>query len=925
MYTGDYAAIKIIQNGYRHPFQVPSTSDVFSGDLLKLVPAGFPCTYERPSQSIKYCGGHAVSATGVLDSWRGAYCPFEGSVQDGVARVGTTTYNPFVDTLSATKLLTYENMVGGEDLVAYLRLPSSAGAYDLCFSARGNRVTANRNTSDIPIFGKIFKRDAGTCASASITNKQDACMPKTRLVVTDSATQNPLRWSSPDVLPGGWGVIKVYHPSGAATQSNGPATAWELSATKSHYTTIGGDQFRLVRSTHFASSAITYGDMYKEFDGTRLQTVPQRVTSKTATRVMTAYNRIDAGAESASSGVEFGASGDKLTHRYQGTPDMGTALPLSTAGCWNRVDDNYGNYNKGLNGINSGMLTTCCSATSGSHYACTSTTTCSMSDSDHEGVTASADLGGDPRTSVVPWTISSTSSVSATWAYIRFPIVGKWHVCYRVAGTNNWRVIKSAATGLDYFEPGTFPTRNYTYHVNDSQAETWGPLVVHDPTKGLTNENHNLVGTETTIVGASVKIVKYTAACDTDAGTADAFSTKAGNHECEIGCITSGACSAADCLGQADDSTTARYEVAFYVRMPPYPTSVERVEGAYYRVCFRNKEESWVQLQDPHYIRHTYMTSPWHFVPRPQPPMHFSLQDTRAGTWAKILLVRTSNSHANAFNLNPNGDVLRLVQNMTSRGHPVHCDVTVGATGDFSLQNYDAAKTDADLGLYCRATTSTSTALCYTGTVNPTDGAYSGTYPYDNLDKRVDGSTIGDYATHGAFATLTIPAAPNTLAGYRLCYKPRSANWIELPPDWSSAPNPFTIAARPTHTAGIGGASGGIGTVYAGQYGYIAISGPSLNLDNDVVKLVLSSSGGCDRPAAGTQTPGSKFASFTWRIFDYAHWNDARMGGAAWVPTSSVSAQQSTTATLGTTSSARAYMTFPTLDSHMAATTAYKI
>eukprot|EP00760_Papus_ankaliazontas_P001281 PhM_4_TR10438/c1_g1_i2/m.78104 len=292
MYTGDYAAIKIIQNGYRHPFQVPSTSDVFSGDLLKLVPAGFPCTYERPSQSIKYCGGHAVSATGVLDSWRGAYCPFEGSVQDGVARVGTTTYNPFVDTLSATKLLTYENMVGGEDLVAYLRLPSSAGAYDLCFSARGNRVTANRNTSDIPIFGKIFKRDAGTCASASITNKQDACMPKTRLVVTDSATQNPLRWSSPDVLPGGWGVIKVYHPSGAATQSNGPATAWELSATKSHYTTIGGDQFRLVRSTHFASSAITYGDMYKEFDGTRLQTVPQRVTSKTATRVMTAYNRL---------------------------------------------------------------------------------------------------------------------------------------------------------------------------------------------------------------------------------------------------------------------------------------------------------------------------------------------------------------------------------------------------------------------------------------------------------------------------------------------------------------------------------------------------------------------------------------------------------------------------------------------------------
>eukprot|EP00760_Papus_ankaliazontas_P015056 PhM_4_TR16278/c0_g1_i1/m.90272 len=96
MYTGDFAAIRIVQNGFRHAFQVPSSTDFTTGDMLKLVPAGFPCTYDQQSKQDKYCGSHNVLMNGDLNPVIGlGHCATEGSVQDGVARIGTSQYNPF--------------------------------------------------------------------------------------------------------------------------------------------------------------------------------------------------------------------------------------------------------------------------------------------------------------------------------------------------------------------------------------------------------------------------------------------------------------------------------------------------------------------------------------------------------------------------------------------------------------------------------------------------------------------------------------------------------------------------------------------------------------------------------------------------------------------------------------------------------------
>jgi len=923
MYADDFAAIKIQQNGYQHDLYIPASTAINTGDIVKIVPGGFPCTYEHVNQR-DYCSYRRVSLKGTFHE----SCVREGSIQHGIPRIGSNQKNPYSLTSVSATTLTLTLIKGGEDLVAYAKLPA-AGTYDICFSPKAMR-TFNATNYITPVFYKIFKQDT-SCSGIGATAFKSACRPTTRLIV--AANADTLRWTTPHIYPASWGALKIYEPAGTTSLNTGKATSWEHSSTREFFTTVGGDQFRLVSTDRWTTTAMTYGDMYLDSAGNRFKTTAlARKSSSAPTQQYTEFERISTTA----TGLAFGASGDTLTVRAIGKPDQGSLFSLSSAttaggGCWYWIGENYGNYDKGLNGINSAMnsATTCCSksATTG---ACTSATYCSMSDSDNDGVTASADLGADPRLHAYAWTFNAASQ-SQAWAYIRFPVSKKWNVCYRKVGTENWRVIKNAATSLGYFDPNDFQNLNYTYHVNDSQATTWGPLTVRDPQKTLTTQNHNYVSAATTVVGSAVKIVKYLYSCYTDNGESETFDSKPGLKECEVGAC-SGAASCSNCAGHSDDSTTARWEVTFYVRMP-----AQLASGSYYRVCFKNGQQNWLQLQDPKYISHSLMTSPWKFNSRPAPQMDFTLMDWREGTWGKFLFRRLANPDTQAFNIDANnafgsGDVVRLVQNRTSTGIPVRCDTTWGATSsngeEFVLQNFVPAQASWNLGIYCISTSATTTSKCFTGNVSPSDSISSdvGTYPYTNVDSTADGSYISDFATQGAVAFITIPPKVTTgTAGYRLCYKPQASNWIEVPKIWNGAPNPFVVGTKPTLTFSVGGASGTVSTPYAGSWGYLAVSGGTIDLDKDVVKLVLNSLGGCDRPAAGQQSPGNTYASFSWRKLSGSTWTEAGRGGQAFVSASAVSTAQAAQGSRGTVTSARAYMTFPTVAGLSAVTTNYKV
>eukprot|EP00759_Apiculatamorpha_spiralis_P039582 PhF_6_TR38578/c0_g1_i1/m.57285 len=919
MYEGDYAGIKILQNGYNHPFYVPENKvgfDTSAGDSLKLVPAGFPCTYEKYNHR-EYCGYNRVTLRGKFHN----QCIREGSVQHGILRVGTNRYNPFSMNTYSSRILRNLDIADGEDLVGYTQLPKQ-GSYDICYSPRARRIYNVSNNRISPVWWKIFKYESGASACDGMGPKayRTTCRPATRLVITANA--DTLRWSTTHLYPGTWGTIRIYEPSGSTVLNTNPATAWEHSSPREFYTTVGGDQFRLIETYRAVDAPITYGSMYYDASGVRYkalrsETFVKSVYSDHLQQQYLEYLRMSLVTDPTS---RYGEN-EQLRLLFIGTPDLGTQYPhplSGSGGCWYWQGDNYGEYSRTLNGINSNMLTTCCSVGSLT-YCKGGSTTCSMNDLEFDGVRTSADLGSNPRSHPFAWT-HNTLAASEAYAYIRFPTFGNWNVCYRRAGTENWRIIPRDNAAKDsYFAVNMFSgiQLNYSYHVNDSQALTWGPVFVRDPNKRLTTLNHNYNTAPTAVAqGSSIKLVKYYTSCYTDAGETETFNSRPGLQECEVG-FCGGKETCANCPGQSSESALKRYEIVFYIRMPKQRTTA----GEYYRVCFRNLDENWIQLRDNRYISHSLMASPWKFNTRPEPSLDFTLRDTREGTWGKLMLRRKTNLHTQAFNIDANnvfgsGDVVRFVPNRTLSNARVHCDVTWGATsGDYQLQNFVASNSNWDFGIMCLATSVDPTSKCYSGKIAPSDPVSGtiGTFPYTNVDSTADGSTISDFATQGAVAFIKIPPSLPYLQSYRVCYKPQASNWIELQARFSyDTPSPFIITRKPLHVFQVGPIASPVNLMVAGQYGYVEITGDVVLLDYDVVKLVLDSTGMCDRPAAGTLSANNMYISMT-------------TGGYTFVSVNTTRTNTNTVGSRGQTTQARAYMTFPTISAMNATTTLYKV
>jgi len=98
MYAGDYAAIKILRNGFRHALFIPARDQIFSGVAVTLVPGVFPCTYEKIEQKHYFFAAFLPACTVPLEA-KVRFCLKEncvkGAVQPDVLRVGFNRRNPY--------------------------------------------------------------------------------------------------------------------------------------------------------------------------------------------------------------------------------------------------------------------------------------------------------------------------------------------------------------------------------------------------------------------------------------------------------------------------------------------------------------------------------------------------------------------------------------------------------------------------------------------------------------------------------------------------------------------------------------------------------------------------------------------------------------------------------------------------------------
>jgi len=947
MQVGDFAAIRVGSTAnpdyslynLRHfnPTEFTIGTGGLIGDQMKFVPAGFPCTYEKMSASSdavhnvgskidadtnakQYCGSNAIAATSAR--FLTSTCVAEGSIAEGVFKTGTNTQNPF----ATFTTLTNARVTNSETLVGYTRLPA-AGDYDICFSPAAYRKAIINVTiapvnvklvNPVPVWFKLYKDSSCLPTVGTIlTNPLPSCASRMTMLTTVAAT-NAITWMAIDTTPGSWGTIKI---SGTGLNS-GLATKWEYSATREYYTTVGGDNFRIVPDSAFTAAAGTvfYGDVYKRADGTRLtinlQVKESAAAAPTSSGVWDIRSRIRVTATAG--GAALTTVGENRFDQYfLGQPDRGTFL--TTSGCWYHANDNFGDGTKALFGAPGSQ---CCSV--GSNSYC-SGSTCSMTDRFDDGPSASGDLGGNPRSGYSAWALSASSQTDV-WAYVRFPKAGNFRVCYRQVGTNNWRQIPIGAVpvganlkaGAFSFMPiADYTQMNFTYHMNDTSAGTWGELVVTSRLAELNTMPLNYYDSsvaDANVVGSALKIVEYTQSCYVDAGRTAAFSTNPGNKECSVGqCGASETC--ANCRGSSEDDATLRHRVSFYVRVP--------AAGGQYRVCFKKGVNNWNILPDPKYVRTLTTLNMWLLSPMPAPAMTYELYDYREGTWGRFVFKR-GNSVINPLNAVPNnnvngdGDVFRVVVNTTSRGKEVFCDNVWGATAtageQYVLQNFNAQQSVNDLGLYCAASSADSTSACYSDVINPTK-SIAGRYPYSLFNSKDNSRNIA--YDNGAVGFMTIPAqiVSGRPVGYKVCYKQFAQNWIEVQPSVNVGQlNFLTVSKRPSYVASVSH----YGQVIAGSYGYIAITGSATNVitvATDLVKLVPDAAGGCDREAAGTGSKENNFISF-------AGVSGAR-GGARIVGNTDADAVLATPATTYTT--ARAYMVFPTVGGRSTVSTAYKV
>ena len=915
LYAGDYSAIKIYANVNSNAGNALANVDgvkwnpkQFSlRDNIKIVPFGFPCTYEKSgsqydmrirSDNVQttreaYCGSNQVDSSGI---WVHATCMNEGAIAEGLLKTGSNRQNPASTSTTPSGYISGQAWFSvSETLVGYGKLPA-AGQYDVCVSPRPFRMSqwnaSVQNYNDgqgpyvrdgHPVWFKAYAASSSSCSTLSTGLALSACLPRSTALVTTTNPNTAITWSMSDMTHGTWGEIKFTGSSLDYT----PATAWDHSATREYADLAGGDQFRIVPEEYFtAVPQTTFGDLYMDSTGTRL-TKTIVTTERSGTETTSSVNRIG----STYTTTSLTTTNEHAFKQYHfADPGLGSQ---ANDGCWWGGNDNYGSEGD-FGGTPS---TQCCGASA----PCSTASFCTMSDTTTLGANAASDMGGNPRTAWSPWTLDSTGTNA--WGYIRLPQGGSYRVCYRQPG-GNWRVITQTSLTSNYTFKPTMLNSGYTYHVNDSRAETWGPVVVTSLSGStLDMQDWNFYAdTTSTVVGSALKVVMSTESCYVASAQTYASSWAPGSAE------------SATSAGSADDSTTATQSIYFYIRIPKVPSST----SLRYRFCFRKGENNWHHIADPNYVAHTYMTQSDQFYPLPKPMVAFTLSDNSEGSYGKFIFMRDTSYTGTTNPLNAEADIgdrVRLVMNESSTGLPVFCDlVGSGYTGSDAVKVAQQVTTYAlnDLGMYCAASSGTSTDPCYTGKLTPTAGAGSvnGYYPYTNVDPTSSSNNMA--STDGTVGFITVPprVSGTRPLGYRVCYKQaHTPNWVEA--------TSVTYGQMLTVLTGSTFAFASQSTGISGAYGYVEITstGSDISWSTDVIKLVPSAQT-CSYTAAGTASYNQEYVTMTGANADTL---------AVFVDATNSTQIAGSKGVAGTTATARAYWIWPTITGRTRTTSTYRL
>eukprot|EP01062_Namystynia_karyoxenos_P034419 TRINITY_DN2523_c0_g2_i1.p1 TRINITY_DN2523_c0_g2~~TRINITY_DN2523_c0_g2_i1.p1 ORF type:complete len:4810 (+),score=845.13 TRINITY_DN2523_c0_g2_i1:137-14566(+) len=263
--AGQYAVIQINSIDPRWNFTLPSaacsSSDPVScldGDNLKLVPEGFPCTYENTylgKRGDLYYGSRFVEWDG---RWhhQAADGLSMGATAGGMGLMGSDTLNPLTDSSEMTAPsvleplpLDHSSQLSLRRTYAYARLPRAAGRYEVCFSAMGQRALwarENLTLASVPMWAKLYPCSSDGCSSIS-----PGVLTPAFTVVDET-----LGWTMLDLSPGTYGTIRIdagniTHPNGTVTQGRfldrRPMESWdEAPHARNYWRTRGGDQLRIV-------------------------------------------------------------------------------------------------------------------------------------------------------------------------------------------------------------------------------------------------------------------------------------------------------------------------------------------------------------------------------------------------------------------------------------------------------------------------------------------------------------------------------------------------------------------------------------------------------------------------------------------------------------------------------------------------------
>eukprot|EP01063_Lacrimia_lanifica_P040249 TRINITY_DN9068_c0_g2_i1.p1 TRINITY_DN9068_c0_g2~~TRINITY_DN9068_c0_g2_i1.p1 ORF type:complete len:5365 (+),score=1212.09 TRINITY_DN9068_c0_g2_i1:65-16096(+) len=677
---GQYAIMQVLAEhatwNFTHPASTCATNieHCRGADNIKIVPAGAPCTYEYQAAAADYYGLGSVNGTGWWDSLA-AQGLQEGATAGGVGVFGTASANPFLDSWGEPG--SYFS-AGGENVTAevngtnvtsqtndsyppayaYLRVPNTAGDYDVCYSNFQRRAELKAGTHSLPDISGWMK--LRRCANVA------ACGAEA-YTLSFTAAAEPVGWTMADLSPGTYGHIS-FDDSGAGQLDNSPAINYPSPAvadiaptnesnSNDYWAPGGGDVFKLIPV------------------GAANETAPAS-TRSAATKAQVG-STADAGCWDAAYETPTDFSGEAVggwlgpnVSRPLGSQDLvgspTAAAYASATAAWRLasfgfdVDASYDNATENTGGLESTFSTVYLPANASEWLVCYRRT-CNA-----DGATCAKHSGWR----VLPWHYSQRGATPPYWFHLED------NYTPGLAGT------ASHVLSPGYYEAGANPVPlelTWYAQVSGLYEESWAPIVVETREGNATAEprtfstyasNYHRVTATTDRVGDSVgtalRVVPASAPCDYTQFHTDVSENRAaealdgGNPEC----LGAGAFTDASCNGASSDEASARI-AAFYVRLP--------VSTATYSVCVREGYRNWRKINatadgegaDDNsttlYTRDNTTTYPANeLAPAPQADLTLNTFDEDRSGYEALFAVH--DALGRLASADENGDVLRIVQ-----------------------------------------------------------------------------------------------------------------------------------------------------------------------------------------------------------------------------------------------------------------------